>query len=140
MKSRKNRTALLVLCCIAVFSALLPIPTYGQQLTFFKPLGGKVFPRWDTICIGLDLAFDVETPEGKTEGPFAVTPLTDRNRWYTIIGIPGKNILLTAVRFKVPLCISPCKTDCCVGTPPVCPVSAYAVHTFGVSIMPTIGL
>lgn len=148
MECRKNKIALLVLCFISVFSASLPLSTSGQQITFFKPVGGTVYPRWDTICLGGDLAFDVDIG-GRGEGakieligPFAITPFTDRNRWYTIAGIPGRNILLTAARFLIPQCAKPCTESCCVTPPPplppFCPVSAYSVHTFGVSLIPSL--
>ena len=130
MKCRKNKVALLLLCLFALF--LFSLPKEGDaQLTFLKSHGGKAYPRWGTICLGLDPAFDIKPPNGGTEGPFAITPLTDRNKFWTIWGAPGRSILLTAARFKIPMCLQPCEEG-------MCPFSAYGVYQFGISLIPSL--
>jgi hypothetical protein len=102
----------------------------------FKPYGGKIIPRFGTICLGGEPAFDVVTPTNGTVGPFGITPITQRYQYFTTWGLPSRNILLLAFSYKLPVaCWSACTDECC-NPAGVCPLPAYPVHMFGISLTP----
>lgn len=139
MERRKNKGSLLFVV-IFVFLGIMvfgPLSVSAQSIGGpFKPYGGKVQSNYATMCLGGEPSFDVITPTGTVEGPFGITPFTLRYQFFTTWGAPLKNIVLLALNYKIPgTCWKPCDDNCC--TPAgVCPVAAYPVHMFGISLTP----